>query len=61
MRWIIFYDEVLDVLHRWYLKVKARRDYRINVVATTKRKLADELRIKAFNLDTEAEDLEKLR
>lgn len=60
MRWIIFYDEVLDILHRWYLKVKARRDYRINVVATTKRKLADELRIKAFNLDTEAEDLEKL-
>lgn len=61
MRWIIFYDEVLDVLHRWYLKVKARRDYRINVVATTKSKLADELRIKAFNLDTGAEDLEKLR
>ena len=61
MRWVIFYDEVLDILHRWYLKVKAHRDYKINVVATTKRKLADELRIKAFNLDTEAEDLEKLR
>lgn len=60
MRWITFYDGVLDVLHRWYLKVKARRDHRINVAATTKRKLANELRIKAFNLDTEAEDLEKL-
>lgn len=60
MGWIIFYDEVLDMLHRWELKVKARRDHRIAVVATTKKKLADELRIKAFKLDTEAEDLEKL-
>jgi hypothetical protein len=60
MRWIIFYDEVLDILHRWELKVKAHRDHRIAVVATTKKRLADELRIKAFKLDTEAEDLEKL-
>lgn len=60
MWWIKFYDKVLDILHRWYLKVKAHRDHKIAAVATTKKKIADELRIKASNFDTEAEELEKL-
>lgn len=37
MRWLRFYDAVLDILHRWYLKVKARRDHRIAGVAAKKK------------------------
>ena len=60
--WLIkFYDALWRVLYQWSFKVQAQRQKKISLLANTKRELANKLRNEAFNLDTEAEDLEKLR
>ena len=60
--WLIqFYDAVWRKLYQWSLKVQAQRQKNISLIADKKRELASKLRNEAFNLDTEAEDLEKMR
>lgn len=60
--WLIkFYDALWRVLYQWSIKVQAQRQQKISLLANKKRELANKLRNEAFNLDTEAEDLEKLR
>ena len=60
--WLIqFYDALWRKLYQWSLKVQAQRQKKISLIADKKRELANKLRNDAFNLDTEAEDLEKLR
>ena len=60
--WLIkFYDALWRKLYQWSIKVQAQRQQKISLLATKKRELASKLRNEAFNLDTEAEDLEKLR
>ena len=60
--WLIkFYDTLWRVLYQWSIKVQAHRQKKISLLANKKRELANKLRNEAFNLDTEAEDLEKLR
>ena len=60
--WIIkFYDALCRKLYQWSLKVQAQRQKNISLIADKKRELANKLRNEAFNLDTEAEDLEKMR
>ena len=60
--WLIkFYDALWRVLYQWSFKVQAQRQKKISLLANEKRELARKLRNEAFNLDTEAEDLEKLR
>lgn len=60
--WLIkFYDALWRVLYQWSFKVQAQRQKKISLLANEKRELASKLRNEAFNLDTEAEDLEKLR
>ena len=60
--WLIkFYDALWRKLYQWSLKVQAQRQKNISLIADKKRELASKLRNEAFNLDTEAEDLEKLR
>ena len=60
--WLIkFYDALWHKLYQWIIKVQAQRQKKISVLADKKRELASKLRNEAFNLDTEAEDLEKLR
>ena len=61
MRLIQFYDALGRKLYQWSLKVQAQRQKNISLIADKKRELASKLRNEAFNLDTEAEDLEKLR
>jgi hypothetical protein len=61
MRLIKFYDALGRKLYQWSLKVQAQRQKKISLIADKKRELANKLRNDAFNLDTEAEDLEKLR
>lgn len=61
MRLIQFYDALWRKLYQWSLKVQAQRQKKISLIADKKRELANKLRNDAFNLDTEAEDLEKLR
>ena len=60
--WLIkFYDTLWRVLCQWSIKVQPHRQKKIRWLANKKRELASKLRNEAFNLDTEAEDLEKLR
>ena len=60
--WLIkFYDALWRKLYQWSLKVQAQRQKNISLLADKKRELASKLRNEAFNLDTEAEDLEKMR
>lgn len=60
--WLIkFYDALWRVLYQWSIKVQAQRQKKISLLADKKRELASKLRNDAFNLDTDAEDLEKLR
>lgn len=60
--WLIkFYDALWRKLYQWSIKVQAQRQKKISLLATKKRELASKLRNEAFNFDTEAEDLEKLR
>lgn len=60
--WLIkFYDDLWRKLYQWSIKVQAQRQKKISLIANIKRELANKLRNEAFNLDTEAEDLEKLR
>lgn len=60
--WLIkFYDALWRKLYQWSLKVQAQRQKKISLIADKKRELANKLRNAAFNLDKEAEDLEKLR
>ena len=60
--WLIkFYDALWHKLYQWCLKVQALRQKKISLLADEKRELASRLRNEAFNLDTDAEDLEKLR
>ncbi len=60
--WLIkFYDSLWRKLHQWSLRVQAQRQKKISLIADKKRELASRLRNEAFNLDTDAEDLEKLR
>lgn len=60
--WLIkFYDALWRKLYQWSIKVQAQRHKKISLLANKKRELANKLRNEAFNLDTEAEDLEKLR
>ena len=61
MRLIQFYDALWRKLYQWSLKVQAQRQKKISLIADKKRELANKLRNDAFNLDTEAEDLEKMR
>ena len=61
MRLIQFYDALWRKLYQWSLRVQAQRQKNISLIADKKRELASKLRNEAFNLDTEAEDLEKLR
>ena len=61
MRLIELYDALWRKLYQWSLKVQAQRQKNISLIADKKRELASKLRNEAFNLDTEAEDLEKLR
>lgn len=57
--WLIkFYDALWRKLYQWSM---AQRQKKISLIANKKRELANKLRNEAFNLDTEAEDLEKLR
>jgi hypothetical protein len=58
---IKFYDALWRKLYQWSIKVQAQRQQKISLIANKKRELANKLRNEAFNLDTEAEDLEKLR
>jgi hypothetical protein len=60
--WLIkFYDALWRKLYQWSIKVQEQRQKKISLLANKKRELANKLRNEAFNLDTEAEDLEKLR
>ena len=60
--WLIkFYDALWRKLYQWSIKVQAQRQKKISFLANKKRELANKLRDEALNLDTEAEDLEKLR
>lgn len=60
--WLIkFYDALWRTLYQWSFKVQAQRQKKISLLADEKRALASKLRNEAFNLDAEAEDLEKLR
>lgn len=60
--WLIkFYDALWRKLYQWSIKVQAQRQKKISLLAGKKRELANKLRNEAFNLDTAAEDLEKLR
>ncbi|MFA6728282.1 MAG: hypothetical protein WCS17_08715 [Prevotella sp.] len=60
--WLIqFYDALWRKLYQWSLKVQAQRQKKISLLANKKRELASNLHDEALNLDTEAEDLEKLR
>lgn len=60
--WLIkFYDALWRKLYQWSIEVQAQRQKKISLLANKKRELANKLRNEAFNLDTEAEDLEKLR
>lgn len=60
--WLIkFYDALWQKLYQWCIKVQAQRRKKISLLADKKRELASKLRNEAFNLDTEAEDLEKMR
>lgn len=60
--WLIkFYDALWRKLYQWSIKVQAQRQNKISLIADKKRELASKLRNEAFNLDTEAEDLEKSR
>lgn len=60
--WLIkFYDALWRKLYQWSLKVQAQQQKKISLLADKKRELASKLRNEAFNLDTEAEDLEKSR
>lgn len=60
--WLInFYATLGRKLYQWSLKVHAQRQKKISLLADKKRELASKLRNEAFNLDTEAEDLEKLQ
>lgn len=58
---IKFYDALWRKLYQWSIKVQAQRQKNISLLADKKRELANKLRNEAFNLDTEAEDLEKSR
>ena len=58
--WLIkFYDALWRKLYQWSLRVQAQRQKNISLIADKKKELASKLRNEAFNLDTEAEDLEK--
>ena len=60
--WLIkFYDALWRKLYQWSLKVQAQRQKKISLIADKKREIASKIRNEAFNLDTDAEDLEKLR
>ena len=60
--WLIqFYDALWRKLYQWSLKAQAQRQKNISLIADKKRELASKLRNEAFNLDMEAEDLEKMR
>lgn len=60
--WLIkFYDALWRKLYQWSIKVQAQRQKKISLLANKNRELASKLRDEALNLDTEAEDLEKLR
>lgn len=60
--WLIkFYDALWRKLYQWSIMVQAQRQKKISLLAGKKRELANKLRNEAFKLDTEAEDLEKLR
>lgn len=60
--WLIkFYNALWRKLYQWSIKVQAQRQKKISLLADKKRELANKLRNEAFNLDTEAEDLEKMR
>ena len=60
--WLMkFYGALWRNLYQWSIKVQAQRQKKISLIANKKRELANKLRNEAFNLDTEAEDLEKLR
>jgi len=60
--WLIkFYDALWQKMYQWCIKVQALRQKEISLLADKKRELASRLRNEAFNLDTDAEDLEKLR
>ena len=61
MWFIKFYDALWYKLYQWSIKVQARRRKNISLIADKKRELASKLRNEAFKLDTEAEDLEKMR
>ena len=59
--WLIkFYDVLWQNLYQWSIKVQAQQQKKISLLAGKKRELANKLRNEAFNLDTEAEDLEKM-
>ena len=59
--WLIkFYDVLWRKLYQWSIKVQAQQQKKISLLAGKKRELANKLRNEAFNLDTEAEDLEKM-
>ena len=58
---IKFYDALWQTLYQWCIKVQALRQKEISLLADEKRELASRLRNEAFKLDTDAEDLEKLR
>lgn len=60
--WLInFYAALWRKLYQWSIWVQAQRQKKISLLANKKRELASKLRNEAFNLDTEAEDLEKMR
>lgn len=60
--WLIkFYDALWRKLYQWSIKVQAQHQKKISLLANKKRELANKLRNEAFNLDMEAEDLEKMR
>lgn len=61
MWFINFYDALWRKLYQWSIRVQAQRQKKIRLLADKKRELASKLRNEAFNLDTEAEDLEKMR
>lgn len=59
--WLInFYDALWRKLYQWSIRVQAQQQKKICLMADKKRELARALRSEAFNLETEAEDLEKL-
>lgn len=60
--WLIkLYDALCHALYKFSIKLQAQRQKKIMLLADKKRELASKLRNEAFNLDTDAEDLEKLR